>query len=165
MTTALNPEDRLCGGEAGFAARVTGRSSDVDMCIHDDDVASVLTIAPDRYNVTARLTADGDVFEVQIIMNYRDDFPVTLTPTANLAELDTNPDAVYVYFIESPSEGATIESIAVTSGSFLLSFSGGDVIAGTFSRVAMDMQTQGTSEAAGQRMLSEGFFSLSVLTP
>jgi hypothetical protein len=162
-------EDNLCAGESGFGARVMGRASRVDVCVPDDNVVDnvekgVVTFftVENRYNVTAETTArDGTIYQIQMNFPHKPNFPAALNLTGNQAQAKNDPDGVWFYYREIPSEGDAVESVAITGGSFTLSFSDTDVAAGTFQGVGLEIQIQGTHDPAGSRSIPEGFFSIS----
>jgi len=101
----------------------------------------------------------GTHHELQMVMHQRDDWPVTLTVTDSLAEVSSNPDAVWIYYQETPGGGAALESYTASGGKFTLSFSDAQVAAGTMSGVSLRMRETGTTTEAGTRLISEGFFT------
>ena len=165
----VEAEERLCGGEAGLAARIKGRAAPVDFCVQDDRVVEsvekgVLTIftIQNRYAVTASMTGpDGTEYEIQMLLPHKSEVPKALNITGNQAQAEADPDGVWFYYQEIPPTGDALESVAVTGGTFTLSFSDTEVAAGTFAGVSLEMQTQNTNTAAGTRGIPEGFFSIS----
>jgi len=155
----VNPSNRLCQGEAGFGARVVGRAEPVDVCLDDADVTTLYTVVPGRYYVTARSTQGGTTFELQMTFN-ESGTQASLTPTGVPSDVDTQPDAVWIYYAEIPAQGSAIESDAVTGGVFTLGFGDDTAVAGQFSSITLDMIDRATSLKVGERIISEGFFSL-----
>jgi len=159
----VSPDSRLCRGESDFGAKILGRSSPVNVCLNEGgpEVSAVFTTPPDRYNILARMVGGEATFMIQISFDHTDDFPRALTPTGSPAELETLPDAVLIYYEETPAAGgATLKSTIVREGTFTLGVSTGDVVTGTFSGLVLDMESGG--QPAGRRTLSEGYFSLDV---
>lgn len=161
--------DRLCGGEAGLGARITGRAAAVEFCVQDDRVVNdvergVFTIftIQDRYAVSATQTGpDGTVYEIQMVFPHKAELPKALNLTGNQAQAEADPDGVWFYYLEVPPSGTAIESSAVTGGTFTLSFSDTEIAAGTFAGVGLEMQIRNTDTSAGTRGVPEGFFSIS----
>lgn len=161
--------ERLCGGEAGLAARVTGKAAPVEFCVQDDRVVEsiergVLTVftIQNRYSITASMTGpDGTLYEIQMVFPHKTDLPKVLNLTGNQAQAEGDPDGVWFYYQEIPPAGDAVESSAVTGGTFTLSYSDTETAAGTFAGVALEIQTQNTNTPAGTRNIPEGFFSIS----
>jgi len=159
-----NPNDRLCGGEAGLGARIEGRSSPVQFCLDDGDVSVVLTSA-DRYDVAGQMTTAAGTFQIHMVFAQRADVPVTLTPAATLDDALADPGKVWVYYSEIPDGGDAIESVAPTGGTFRLTFGNDKVITGTLNNIVFDMTKISNGDPAPARTISEGFLSLSVKSP
>lgn len=159
----VDPNNRLCGGESGLALNVLGRSSPVEICIEDRDVdARFSSIA--EYSVQGHMVAGNEIFDITMLFRYHDQFPVVLSPTGDLAAYEGDPDAVWIYYQEVPDGGEAIESIAITGGTFSLTFNDpeGTIVVGTLAGITLTMRNVADQGPAGAREFSEGFFSLSV---
>jgi hypothetical protein len=160
----VDPKDRVCGGESGFAARVAGGPKRVDVCVDNKDVSVVLT-SGNNYSIRATMTSGGSVYEFQLLVPNRDDFPVILTIHDDFATATLDDRGVWIFYQEIPAEGDALESyeIAPDKGTFTLSFSDGNVMTATFSDISFKLQTQGDNpEDRGTRVVESGFMSLSV---
>lgn len=156
----VEPSARVCGAaESGVGLRVKGRASPIDVCVSDDAAAVSITV-DNYYSVTARMVSGGDIFEVQLLFPKRDDFPTALAVTGDLSALDS--ESAWIYYQEIPESGDAIESELVTEGGFNLGFAGEDVVTATLRDVALNMRRQSDGEAAGTRLIEEGFLSVSV---
>jgi hypothetical protein len=145
--TPVNPEARVCGtAESGVGLRVKGRSSPIDVCVSDQDVAASITV-DNYYSITARMVSGGDIFEVQLLFPERDDYPVALNVTGDLSALDAS--SVWIYYQEVPESGDAIESELVTDGTFTLGFAAQDVVTATLRNISLTMRRQSDGEAAG----------------
>lgn len=158
----VNPEDRVCGGESGFGARVRGAASPVDVCVSNDKTSVVFT-AGNRYLITAIMSADNVIYEFQLLVPHRDDAPIVLNLYADQGLAIADPQGAWLYYQEAPDGETPVESFEITDGSFTLSFSDASVMTATFSNVAMRIRTQeGTPQDRGTRVVEKGFMSLSV---
>jgi len=160
----VQPTDRLCNGEAGLGARIEGRSSPVDVCLNDADV-SVLLTSSNRYDIAGQAKLPGVTVQIRMVFSVRPDAPVSLSPVSTLDEAIADANAVWIWYEEIPDRGDAIESSAVAGGSFRLTFSDDRILAGTIKDVTFTMRNVTNGDAAGTRLLREGFFSLSVKNP
>jgi hypothetical protein len=160
---SVDPDDRLCNGETGVGLWIEGRAQRLEFCVDDADVSAIVT-AGDRYDVEAQLSTSEGVFIVRMVFAVRS-FPARLRVTADLAEAIADLDAVWLYYEEIPKAGSQIESFAVDSGSFNLSFVDEDVAAGVLADVSLRMRDFGSGDPAGGREFSEGMFSISSKEP
>jgi hypothetical protein len=159
---SVNPEDRLCGGEAGFAARVEGRASPLEVCTSNDDAIVAFSSGGD-YVITATMTMNGDFFQFDLLVPHHANFPVVLTLTGDRGAALDDEFAVWMYYQEVPRSGEDVESYEITGGTFRLTYSDTNVMAATFSGVEMKMRTQeSTPQDRGTRLIESGFMSLSV---
>jgi hypothetical protein len=159
----LDPDGRLCNGETGIGLLIEGRADPLEFCVDDPDVSVVLT-SQNRYDVAAQVSNSEGDFLVRMVFAVQN-FPVTLRITPTLSEAIADPSAVWVYYEEIPSGGDPIESFAVDSGSFTLSFIDEDVATGLLRNVTFDMRDIASGDPAGQRVFSEGMFSISTKEP
>jgi hypothetical protein len=162
--SAVDPDDRLCNGEGGLGVSVQGRADPLEFCVDDADV-SVLLTSLNRYDIAAQMDTPDGVIQLRLVFAQRDDFPVSLAPVPTIGEATSDPGNVWIYYEEIPGGGDAIESLEVTGGSFRLSFSDEDVLAGTLSGITLTMHDVDSGDGAGSRRLAEGFFSLSVKDP
>lgn len=149
---------RLCGGAADVALRVEGDGAPRELCAEADSVSARLT-AGGRYEVRAEFDDGQRHYRLEMVMQRRDDAPVKLTVTDSLAEVSSNPDAVWIQYRELPRAGPELESYAVAGGTFTLSFSDASVAAGTMSGISLQLREAAGSADAGQRLIGEGFFT------
>ena len=85
-----------------------------------------------------------------------------LAVTGNLAAAAGDSTVAWFYYRETSAGGSGIESAVITNGTFDIKYSDTELTTGNFKNVEMEMQTVGTTDPAGQRTISEGFFSLVV---
>ncbi|HEX6791555.1 MAG TPA: hypothetical protein VF247_09615 [Candidatus Krumholzibacteria bacterium] len=156
----------LCGGENGVGLRVEGRAQPVEVCVSDSAVDALLT-SSDHYDVTAQLTLDDDsTVQLRMVFTRRPDTPAVLTLVNTITEATSDPNAVYVFYEEIPgSNDAPIQSTLITGGRFRLTFNDDQVAVGTLENIAFDMNNVQTGDPAGDRTISEGFFSVTVTPP
>jgi hypothetical protein len=158
----VDPADRLCGGASGFAARVEGRSSPVDVCASDNETTVDLT-SGNIYAIRAAVTIDNTLFQFNLEVPYRSDFPVVLDLSADQGAAQLDEYAVWLYYQEVPQSGEALESYEISGGSFTLSFAADDVMTATFADVVLKIRTQeSTPQDRGTRVLKRGYMSLSV---
>lgn len=158
----VDPRDRVCGGESGFGARVTGRASPVDVCV-SDDAANVILTTGNEYSIHAVMNTGDDFFQFDLLVARRDDTPTLLTLHDTEAAAAADDFGVWIYYQEAPTGGEAIESYEITDGDFTLSFSADDVLTATFNNITFKMRTQtSTPEDRGTRVIEKGFLSLSV---
>jgi hypothetical protein len=162
--SGVNPEDRLCGGEAGLGLRVEGTAQPAQLCFDDDDVSVLITLF-DRYDISAQTSVGGTIYQVRMVFAIRDDTPVTLIPVGDIGDAIADPATAWIYLEEVPDNGDPIESLEVTGGLFQLSFSDQNVLAGTMKNVKLTMHDVSSGDEVGKRTIAEGFFSLSVKSP
>jgi hypothetical protein len=146
------------------ALRVEGDGAPVELCAGSDSVSAQLT-AGGRYQVRTGFDGEGRTYSLEMVMQQRDDAPVNLTVTDSLAEVSSNPDAVWIRYREFSPGGVQLESYTVTGGKFTLSFSDPSVAAGTMKGIALGLREAGTATDAGTRMIGEGFFTFLTAAP
>jgi len=154
----VNPDTVLCRGESDVALRVLGGARPVDMCVDTEDVSA--TISNDIYEITVRVEQDSVIYELQMTFAHHDNFPVALNVTGDLGAALGDPNGAWLFYQEIPASGGAVESVAVSGGSFILGFSGRDVVTGTLAKVTFDMRDAATTSSAGTREISEGIFSI-----
>jgi len=159
----VNPNTVLCRGESDVAMQVTGGTAPVDICVDTKDVPA--TIAADRYDITIPMQQGNVIYELRMVFDHHDNFPVILNVTGDPGAAAADPDGVWLYYQEIPAGGGGgIESTVAAGGTFRLGFSGRDVVTGQLQNITFDMQDISTQAAAGTREIPEGLFSLSVAT-
>jgi len=148
-----------CPGESGFGARVTGDDASVDACVSDETVVTVFT-NEGWYDVSAHATGtDGTLYEFYLLFPHHSSSRA-LNVTSNLAAARADADGAWFYYRETPPDGETVESVALTPGPFRLGYSDTDVVAGMFEGIGLVLETADSGEPAGTRTVSEGFFSV-----
>lgn len=155
----------LCAGESGVGLRVEGRAEPLDVCVSDTAVDALLT-SENHYDVSAQLNLDdGSLVQVHIVFTKNPTVPVSLRLVSTSSEAQNDPTTAYVFYQEAPGGGTPIQSTLITGGSFRVTFNDDQVAVGTMENVAMDMTNVLTGDPAGERRISEGFFSVSVTPP
>jgi len=158
-------KNALCAGESGVGLRVEGRSSPLDVCVPDADVDALLTNS-NHYDISARSTLDnGTVVQWHMVFTRRNDAPVSLRLVNSVTEATSDPSTAYVQYTEIPTSGGTVESTLITGGSFRVTFNDDSAAVGTMENIAMDMTNLQSGDPAGERRITEGFFSVSVAPP
>ena len=158
----IDPNDRLCGGESGFAARVEGRSSPVEVCTTNDDTIVTFS-AGNNYVIQATMNSEGALFQFDLEVPHRTAFPIVLLLNSDRGAAAADEFSVWMYYQEVPQSGEALESYEVTGGTFTLSFSDRNVMTATFADVGVKIRTQdSTPQDRGTRLFKEGFMSLSV---
>lgn len=153
----VNPGSVLCAGNADVALRVVGGAEERELCLDTEDV--IASFSNDIYDIIARFEQDGVIFEIQMRFAHHPDFPVTLNVTGDLGAAMSDPLGVWLFYQEIPASGGAIESRAVPGGTFVLGFSGGDVVTGILADIAFEMRDVSTTDPAGTRVI-EGLFSV-----
>jgi hypothetical protein len=150
--------DKLCRGESGVGARISGTPSPVDICVPDDQTStSYGQSEPGRYDLFSSFTTDGVTFEIEMSFLARSNLPAVLSATEDQGVALANPDLVWFFYTESKPNEYEYTSKTVI-GSVTLTFSDETVAAGTFDGLAIELQQGGND--AGSRVISEGFFSV-----
>ena len=157
--------ESLCAGESGVGLRVEGRAEPLDVCVADTAVDALLT-SENHYDVSAQLNLDdGSLVQVHIVFTKNPSVPVSLRLVSTSSEAQNDPSTAYVHYEEAPGGGTPIQSTLITGGSFRVTFNDEQVTVGTMENVTMDMTNVLTGDPAGERRISEGFFSVSVTPP
>jgi len=154
----------LCGGDIGVGMRVEGRADPLEVCVSDADVSALVT-AGERYDIAANMHTDDGVFQVRMVFQKRDDFPVTLRIVDTLSEAISDPGAVWLHYEEAPVGSEPIASAASEGGRFRLSSSNLQAASGFFENVTMTMEEIIGGAAAGERLIVRGEFSVSAENP
>jgi hypothetical protein len=159
----VNPEDRLCGGESGFAALVKGRANPVEVCTSNDDAIMTFSGATGNYSIQATMQMGDILFQFNLEVPHHDQTPQILTLTHDAAAASGDRFAVWIYYQELPNSGEDLESYEVSGGSLTLSYSDTSVLTATFEDITLKMRTISTPhEDRGTRVVERGFMSLSV---
>jgi hypothetical protein len=125
-----------------------------------------LLTSSNHYDVTAPLTlGDGTIVQLHMVFTQRSDTPVSLRLVNTITEATSDPSTAYVNYQEAPNGGTPIQSTLITGGSFRVTFNAADVAVGTLTNIAFDMTNVQTGDPAGERRITEGFFSVSVTPP
>ena len=157
----VDPNTRLCGGEAGLALRITGPASPVEFCLDDPDVSTAFT-SESRYDIRATRVIAGVTHDIQMIVAHHDNWPLNLAVTGDLSVALADPGSVWIFYQEIPPSGDALKSVAATGGPFRLTFSDASVAVATSSAIDLEMETVPGGNAAGARRIETGFLSLAV---
>jgi hypothetical protein len=160
----VNPEDRLCRNEHGFAARITGLAQPLDMCVSDQaTIAEYVPVGTDevKYEITAVFISGDLTIEVLVSFFAQPTNPTSLTLTANPSQANSDPGAVWFYYHET-KDGVYDYIPSTATGTFLLTFNGPTVATATFSGVEIQLEDASSGNPAGTRMISEGYLSVTV---
>jgi hypothetical protein len=156
--------EALCGGEPGVGLRVEGRAEPLEVCVSDQAVDALLT-AENRFDVSAVMVTDGGNYQLRMVFARRNDYPVTLRIVTSITEVVYDPGAAYVYYEELPDGGTPVESEVILGGRFRLAYSDGSSASGTLEKVTMEMSNVLNGDPAGQRKITEGYFSITTELP
>jgi hypothetical protein len=137
----------------------------MDVCVADTDVDALLT-SSSHYDLTAQLPLDdGTLVQLRMLFTQRDDVPVNLRLVNSITEATSDPSAAYVFYEEAPAGGTPIQSTLITGGTFRVTFNDAKVAVGTLTNIEFDMTNVQTGDPAGQRRITEGFFSVTITPP
>jgi len=151
--------------DAGVGIRVEGRSAPMDVCVTDEAVDALLT-SSNHYDVSAQLALDdGTLVQLRMVFTQHASVPVTLRLVNTTTEATSDPSTAYVYYEEAPNGGTPIQSTLITGGTFRLTFNAADVAVGTLTNISFDMTNVQNGDPAGERRITEGFFSVTVTPP
>ena len=157
-------ETRLCRNDQGFAARITGLDEPLDMCVSDQaTIAEYIPLGTDaaKYEITAVFPSGDLTIEVLLSFYAQPTYPIALTLTANPAQADSDPGAVWFYYHETKT-GAYDYVPSVVTGTFMLTFNGPTVATATFSAVEVQLEDATSGDPAGIRTITEGYVSVTV---
>ena len=157
----VDPSDRLCRGESGFAAAITGGPTPVEMCVSDQ--ATVANYVPfqdtARYEIRAVFVSDSLTIEVELSFFVQPTPPTTLTLTTNQAQAESDPGAVWIFYRETKL--GTYDYVAATvTGVFTVTFNDPSVAVGTFAGVEMALDDVVSGDPVGSRSINEGYVSV-----
>jgi hypothetical protein len=160
-SNGVNPADRLCRGQSGFAARITGTPTPVEMCVSDQlTIANYIPdAAGDKYEISASFTTDSLTVDIEISFFVQPSFPRTLTLTADQGLADADPSAAWFFYHEIKQETYEYISSFVT-GTFTVTFNDASVATATFSGVEVELDDASSGDPAGARSISEGYVSV-----
>jgi hypothetical protein len=157
----VNPEDRLCRGQSGFAALISGGSKTVEMCVSDQTtVADYYTDGNNaHYDIRATFASDSLTIEIQLSFFVQQSVPTTLTPNANEAQAKSNPGEVWFFYHETKL--GTYDYVASSvSGFFTVTFNDPSIAVATFSGLQLELDDTSSGDPAGSRNISEGYVSV-----
>lgn len=158
-TTA--PGDRLCRGESGFAAQISGTPEPVEMCVSNENTITVYIpqAQGDRYSSIATYEIGGLTLEVEMGFFVQNQTPATLFGTSNRAQAETDPGSILFIYREISPGNYTYESVTC-SGAFTVTFNDASVAVVTFGDVEVELEDMATNNPAGSRTMSEGYLSV-----
>ena len=157
----VNPEDRLCRGESGFAAMINGGPQPVEMCVSDEQTIAHYVTDPggDRYAISATFTSDSLTIEIQIGFFVQPNIPRTLTLTADEGVANADPSAAWFFYTETKLNTYNYVSTSV-SGTFTVTFNDPSIATVSFSGVSIALDDASSGDPAGARTISEGYLSV-----
>jgi hypothetical protein len=151
-----NPADRLCRAEPGVGLVIIGSAAPLEFCV--DAADADVSFANNRYDVRTAVSENDTTYSFQMIFHERNDFPVVLNPTSDLAVIATDQSAVWLFYEEIPANGGGIRSVGVTGGTFTLGVNDSQGASGTLEGIVFEMEEASSGQAAGGRTISEGYF-------
>ncbi len=156
----ITDPNKLCAFGAGVAARISGTPQPLDLCVPNDETTVTYADPPaDRYRLTAVGVSDSVEFTIEISFRLQNNQGHNLRITSDATDAFTDPGAAWFYYREM-KPGAYDYSTSSVSGDFKLTISDQNVAAGTFSNLAIELEHTTSGIAAGSRMITEGFFSV-----
>ena len=151
--------------DAEVGIHVEGRSTPLDVCVPGESVDALLT-SSNHYDVSAQLPLDdGTLVQLRLVFTQHANVPVTLRLVNTTTEATSDPSTAYVYYEEAPNGGTPIQSTLITGGTFRVTFNAADVAVGTLTNISFDMTNVQNGDPAGERRITEGFFSVKVTPP
>ena len=158
---SVDPADRLCQGESGFAAMISGSSKSVEMCVSNENTFTVYIPhdSGDRYSAVAAFEIDGVVIEIEMGFFVQNQIPAILSGTSNRAQAETDPGSMLFVYRETNPGNYVYESVTC-SGAFTVTFNDASVAVVTFGTVDVDLEDLATNNPAGSRAISEGYLSV-----
>ena len=158
---SVDPADRLCRGESGFAAQISGTPEPVEMCVSNENTltAYIPGAQGDKYNSLASVEIDGVVIEIEIGFFVQPNTPTTLLGTSNRAQAESDPGSLLFVYRETRPGNYEYESVAVT-GVFTVTFNDPSVAVVTFGSLEIDLDDVSTGSPVGSRAISEGYLSV-----
>lgn len=154
------PTDKLCPGQSGLGARITGTPMTIDMCVSNDLVTTLLDTINSRYWLRATYAPDTTTYEIKISFDIHTNLPTQLDVTPDSLVALGNPNGALFYYREASPGGKQLVPSAV-SGTFTLTFSETDVAVGTFSDLVIGLQDASSGQGEGSREIPRGFFVVS----
>ncbi len=157
----VNPEDRLCRGESGLAALITGGAKEVEMCVSDQaTVADYYTDGDNaHYDIRATFASDSLTIEIQLSFFVQQTVPATLAPNTNEIQAKSNPGEVWFFYRERKLNTYDYVASSVT-GAFIVTYNDPSVAVATFSGLHLDLDDASSGDPAGSRDISEGYVSV-----
>ena len=157
---AITDPNKLCAFGAGVAARISGTTEPIELCVPNDETTVTYVDPPDdRYSLTATGVSDSIEFTIEISFRLQNNQIRNLRITSDATDAFANPGAVWFSYREV-KPGVYDYSTRSASGDFRLTVSDRNVATGTFSNLAIELEHTTSGIAAGSRMISEGFFSV-----
>jgi hypothetical protein len=157
----VNPADRLCRGESGFAAQISGTPEPFEMCVSNENTLTSYIPGPqgEKYNTLSSIEIDGTIFEVEIGFFVQPSTPTTLLGTSNRAQAESDPGSILFVYREIKPGQYEYESVAVT-GIFTVTFNDPSVAVVTFGSLEIDLDDVSTGNPVGSRAIPEGYLSV-----
>ena len=161
----VDPSEKLCRGNSGFATRISGTPEPIEMCVSDEQTLTTYlpgsgSLGP-RYVSIAAFSVDSLQIEIEISFFVHSATPVSLEPTSNRALAENNPGAVLFVYRETKLGDYEYEPGTV-SGAFILTLSDESVAAATFSDLNIELDDAANGTAAATRVISEGYLLISL---
>jgi len=165
--TSVDPGERLCGGQSGFAAAITGTPEPVDMCVSNENTIVIYTppgagIPAGLYETTSTWRSGDITIEISTLFYQHATTPQALNVTGIRADAELDPDGIWFYYREIKAGDYDVTS-TVISGTAMLTFNDPTVAVVTFSNLDISLTDTATSSAdAGSRRIPEGYINVTV---
>jgi hypothetical protein len=157
---AITDPNKLCAHGAGVAARISGAPDPIELCVPNDETTATYTAPPDdRYDLTATGVIDTIEVTIEISFQLQNNQIRNLRITSDGADALADPSAAWFSYREV-KPGVYDYSTRSVSGDFRLTVSDSNVATGTFTNLTIELEETISGVAAGSRMISEGFFSV-----
>lgn len=156
----VDPSEKLCQGRSGFAARISGTSEQLEMCVSDEHMQT--TIVPGlgglgpRYVSIAAFSLDSLQIEIEISFFVHTTTPISLEPTSNRAWAESEPGAVLFVYRETKPGDYDYEPGTV-SGAFTLTLSDESIAVASFSDLHIELADAANGDTSVSRVISEGY--------
>ncbi len=160
----VDPSEKLCRGNSGFAARISGTPEPIEMCVSDEQTLTTYVpgsgnLGP-RYVSIAAFLVDSLQIEIEISFFVHSATPVSLEPTSNRALAESNPGTVLFVYREAKLGDYEYEPGTV-SGVFTLTLSDESLATATFSDLTIELNDAANGTAVATRVISEGYLLIS----
>jgi hypothetical protein len=157
---AITDPNKLCAYGAGVGARISGAPNPVELCVPNDETTATYTDPPDdRYDLTATGVIDTIEVTIEISFRLQNNQILNLRITSDRADAFADPSVAWFSYREV-KPGVYDYSTRSVSGDFRLTVSDSHVATGTFTNLTIELEETTSGIAAGTRMISEGFFSV-----